>query len=107
MNVQKYFSFSGVAPRSEYWGVIFIGLAALAVAVMLSTVFASAGMGIMGGLLVIAAGVGYLWLLTATTVRRCRDAGINVWFTLLIYVPYVAPIANIVFGCIPSKPLAD
>ena len=103
MDVQKYFKFSGVATRSEYWGVLFIGVAALAVIVMLGTVFANAGAEIMGGLLMMAGGLGYLWLLTATTVRRCRDAGINIWFTLLIYVPYVAPIANIVFGCIPSN----
>ena len=107
MDIQKYFKFSDVATRSEYWGVLFIGIAALAVVVMLGTVFTNGGLQVMGGLLMMAGGLGYLWLLTATTVRRCRDAGINVWFTLLMFVPYVAFVVNIVFGCIPSKPQAE
>lgn len=105
MDVQKYFKFSGLATRSEYWGVFFISLAALAVVCMLAAVFTSTGDGgaVMGGLMMLAGGLANIWVLVATTVRRCRDAGINVWFTLLMFVPYVAPIANIVFGCIPTN----
>lgn len=102
--MEKYFKFTGTATRSEYWGVFFLSLAALAVVCIIGTIFAGTGDSgaFLGGLLIVAGAVANIWLLVATTVRRCRDAGINVWFTLLMFVPYVAPIANIVFGVIPT-----
>lgn len=103
--MEKYFKFSGTAIRSEYWGVFFINMAMLAIATLAGT--ALGGMGdvsaFFGAALVIAALVAYIWVLVATTVRRCRDADINPWFTALIFVPYVAVVVNILFGCLPSK----
>lgn len=104
MNIQKYFSFLGTATRSEYWGVFFISMALLAFVTLLGTMFVALGDvgAVMGVILICAAVVADVWVLVATTARRCRDAGINPWFTVLMFLPYVAIIVNIVFGCLPS-----
>jgi len=42
------------------------------------------------------------WAVIATTVRRCRDAGISPWFAGTILIPWFAIIPFIVFGCLKS-----
>lgn len=102
---KKYFSFNGVATRSEYWAVTFISLAACFFTVLLADGITevAGGIGIIFYLLAAVVAIGALITLTATTARRCRDAGINPWFTGLIFVPYVAFIADIVIGVIPTS----
>jgi uncharacterized membrane protein YhaH (DUF805 family) len=110
--MEKYFKFDGVSTRSEYWAVMII-----------ATVLGIFG-GFVGGFVVGFAGeaifaslVGLLWLLAvivavawaiiATTARRCRDAGINVWWTLGACVPYVGWIVSIVIGVLPTEVNAE
>ena len=107
--MEKYFKFEGVATRSEYWGVMII-------ATLLAFVFGlfggfalgfggSAGStlgAIFGGLVLLATIVVSAWVSIATCVRRCRDAGINVWWTLGAFVPYVGWIVAIVIGCLKT-----
>jgi uncharacterized membrane protein YhaH (DUF805 family) len=38
----------------------------------------------------------------ATSIRRCRDAGINPWFTLSFLLPYINFIVFIVFGVLKT-----
>jgi len=107
--MEKYFKFEGVATRSEYWGVMII-------AALLAFVFGlfggfvlgfggSAGStlgAIFGGLVLLATIVASAWVSIATCVRRCRDAGINVWWTLGACVPYIGWIVAIVIGCLKT-----
>ncbi len=85
---KKYFVFDGKASRSEYWGISIICY----VLVLPALFFA----GILGGLIII-------WTLLSTTARRCRDAGINPWFSATILIPWIAVIAVIVFGCLKTE----
>ena len=108
--MEKYFKFDGVATRSEYWGVMII-------ATLLAFVFAlfggfALGFGgsagsvlgtIFGGLVLLATIVASVWVSIATGVRRCRDAGINVWWTAGVYVPYIGWIVAIVIGCLKTE----
>jgi uncharacterized membrane protein YhaH (DUF805 family) len=48
-----------------------------------------------------------VWLMLATTIRRCHDAGINPWFTVLLLVPYIDFIVFIVFGCLSTEKKND
>lgn len=106
MNIKPYFMFEGTATRSEYWGVTFIGLAALIVAALFFT-FLAGFIGDSGstlsGLAIIVVLIATIWADIATTVRRCRDAGINPWFTVLVFIPYIAVPACIVFGVLPTN----
>jgi uncharacterized membrane protein YhaH (DUF805 family) len=43
------------------------------------------------------------FLIIAVTIRRCRDIGINPWFTLALAVPYLGIIPFVVFGCLKSE----
>ena len=96
--MQQYFNFNGTAKRQEYWAVLIISIVLLIVGLLIVE-----GGGLIGALLALAILVSALWVLLATTVRRLRDAGLNTWWTVLIFVPYVAFIAQIVFGVIGSK----
>ena len=103
--MEQYFKFDGTTQRSEFWSVTIINaicavilvLAALAIMSLEST-FAVA----LGVIALIATIVASYWLTIATTIRRCRDAGINPWWTLAIVIPYVGTIVFIVLGCLKT-----
>ena len=107
--MEKYFKFDGVATRSEYWGVMIIatllafvvglfGGVVLGFGTSASSTFAV----IFGGIVIFAAVVAAAWVSIATCIRRCRDSGINVWWTLGACIPYVGWIVAIVIGCIKT-----
>lgn len=95
--MQQYFNFNGTAKRQEYWAVLIISIVLLVVGMVLVEGGAVAALIALGVL------VASLWLLVATTVRRLRDAGLNAWWVILIFVPYISLIAHIVFGVVGSK----
>ena len=101
---KKYFDFKGLATRSEYWGVAFVNFLVMMIAVLIGVVIAMAGSvaAFIGGLVILAACVLGSWIGYAVIARRCRDAGINPWFTLLVIIPYIGFIAFIVFGCLAT-----
>ena len=91
--MKQYFSFEGTATRSEYWAMVlftmlgaFVGLMFIEAAPIVSLVVF----------------VVTLWYQVATTVRRIRDTGNNVWWILTLLIPFVAFIATIAFGVIAS-----
>ncbi len=98
--MKKCFSFYGRAKRKEYWGVaiflfilgVFLNILGISLLVLAPLTL------LLFPILLIA-----IWLSLAITARRLRDAGINLWFMLLLLVPFVGFIAWIVFGCLPSK----
>lgn len=98
--MKQYFDFNGTAQRQEYWATMII-----------SWVLTFVGLIIIGGavnnllvaLLSLALFIAILWVMIAVTVKRIRDAGLNTWWTLAIFVPYIGFVATIVFGCIGSK----
>ena len=104
--MEQYFKFDGSATRSEYWAVVLIGgvvgftfglLGALLLAAEIGAVASVAG-----GLILAITLIGVLWLSIATTMRRCRNAGINTWWTLAICIPYIGWIVSIVLGCLKT-----
>ena len=107
--MKQYFRFEGTAKRQEYWAVII-----LAYVLSFSLGFIMGGLmvtgatglylGVIGLIAVIVAG---FWVQLATTIRRCRDADISPWWTVLIYVPYINIVAIIVYGAIGSKESSD
>ena len=103
--MEKYFKFDGTAQRSEFWAVTIVNaicaviLAFAAIAIMtIDSTFAIA----LGVLALLATLVVSYWVTIATCVRRCKDAGINPWWTLAIIIPYVGSIVFIVLGCLKT-----
>lgn len=108
--MEKYFKFNGVAARSEYWAVMIIAFFASFTVGFIGGMFLAAGSNValaLGAALVVGAIVASAWLVIATTVRRCRDAGINVWWTLAACVPYIGFVVAIVIGAIPTAVNAE
>lgn len=102
--MDKYFRFSGVAQRSEYWGVYILAFVLLMILLITGSVFVEAGGGLelFGFLVILASIVANVWLTLSVTVRRCRDAGINPWWAAACYIPYLGAIPWIVIGCLKS-----
>ncbi len=99
-NLGQYFSFKGKATRSEYWAMIGITFIAM---VMMFAMLGAADQNPILLLAVIAMGIGAFVYNIATTVRRIRDTGQNVLWIIAVFLPYVAPITIIVFGCLPTE----
>ena len=107
--MDKYFRFSGLATRSEYWAIYLINLAIFFTLLIgglillgIGTEMDSVVSMVLGGLVCLAAVVGPCWLAIATTVRRCKDADINPWWTLATLIPYLNFIPWIVIGVLPT-----
>ena len=102
--LKKYGNFSELATRSEYWGVMLISWVVGLLALGIGLVFWTVGWvgAFFGVIIILTFGVITFWLNLATTVRRCRDAGINVWFVLTLFIPYINWIPLIVFGVLPT-----
>lgn len=100
LQYKKYLEFTGKATRSEYWGVYLASWLLLIVAMFLFFLLSLSGpFGILAGALtLLGSGFVLTWLVVATAVRRCRDAGINPWFTVSLIIPYINFIVFIVFG---------
>ena len=99
--MKEYFDFNGTAKRQEYWGVII----AVFVVIIVSTIIVETGA--LGALIGLIALLASLWVLLATTVRRLRDADLNVFWVLVTLIPYVGTVATIVIGCVASVEKAE
>jgi uncharacterized membrane protein YhaH (DUF805 family) len=58
---------------------------------------------LLGGLIMLAGFIVLIWAMLATTASRCRDAGINPWWTAATFIPYVGFVVMIVVGCLQSR----
>lgn len=105
IDVKPYFNFEGKSTRSEYWAINLISYFGLVLVGLVSAVAAMSGiLGTLIGVgLILASCVSVAWLVIAVTIRRCRDIGITPWFTLALFIPYIAIIPFIVFGCLKSE----
>ena len=104
--MEQYFKFEGSSTRSEYWGVTIVGGICAFILSLFGAIFAFGELGaianVFGGIVLIATFIGAIWLTVATTMRRCRNAGINTWWTLAICIPYIGWIVSIVLGCLKT-----
>jgi uncharacterized membrane protein YhaH (DUF805 family) len=108
---QKYFLLDGVASRSEYWGVYILSCVLLIIVLFIAGLFSIIGLPFIWFLgwffniiVVFGALILSLWAFVATAVRRCRDAGINVWFSATIFIPPpIGIIPWIIIGCLPTE----
>lgn len=107
----KYFSFEGRATRSEYWGTYIVSCVLLFCLIFIVGAFSLIGLpfiwflGWFINLFLLFGGLAIaLWVFIATAVRRCRDAGINVWFSATIFIPPpIGIIPWVVLGFLASE----
>ena len=104
--MEKYFKFDGSVARSEFWGInIIVGILASFLAVvgvvLLGTSTGSIGL-TLGSILLFGALIVAAWISLATAVKRCRNAGLNVWWAAATCIPYIGSIVFIVLGCLKT-----
>jgi uncharacterized membrane protein YhaH (DUF805 family) len=105
MSYKQYLTTEGKATRSEYWGVYlatWLILAVVTIFFFLLTLIGNIGV-ILGSIIMLFTSATLTWAMIATAIRRCRDAGINPWFTLSFLLPYVNFIVFIVFGILKTE----
>lgn len=108
--MKNYFSFNGLAKREEYWAVtilaIFVSWIPYVISLVMAGLVAMAN-SVLGGFFIFVATVGWLsgliWAVVATTVRRCRDAGISPFWCLLYFIPVINFWFYIVAGILKSN----
>ena len=101
--MNHYFSFKEKSTRQEFWAVMLItnvGLFALAFLLEGNTAYSSEG-AIFVALTSIAAVIAGAWAMLATGARRCRDAALSAWWTVLLAVPYLSFVVMLVLGILP------
>ena len=86
--MKNYFDFKGTAKRQEYWAV-FIASIVMCITETIPLV----------ALVVL---VVTLWVYVATTVRRLRDADLHLAWIIILFIPYIATVAAVVFGIVGS-----
>lgn len=107
----KYFQFSGRAPRREYWYFV---LFSIIISLILGFIDAFAGtmltfgtdpMGqpIQTGLLGIIFSLGLLIPSIAIGVRRMHDIGKSGWWLLLAIIPLIGALVLLYFAIMPSQ----
>ena len=96
--MKRYFSINGTATRSEYWGVQLLAVGAM-VALWTVTQLLS-DWPVVTWTIYGASTLVYIWLLAATSIRRCDNAGISAWWTLATILPWIGFVVWIVIGCI-------
>jgi uncharacterized membrane protein YhaH (DUF805 family) len=103
--MRRYLDFSRLATRSEYWGVLIISwILAIVLSIVTVAVMVVDGLFVLLGALIMLAGfVVLIWAMLATTASRCRDAGINPWWTAATLIPYIGFVVMIVVGCLSTK----
>lgn len=103
--MRRYLDFTRMASRSEYWGVLIISwlLAAVISIVTIAVMILDGLFVFLGGLILLATFVVLIWAALATTASRCRDAGINPWWTAASILPYIGFVVMIVIGCLATS----
>lgn len=104
--MEQYFKFEGSSTRSEFWAVAIVGSICAFILALFGAMLAFSELGvaavIVGGAVLAATFIASIWLSVATTMRRCRNAGINTWWTLATCIPYIGWIVFIVIGCLKT-----
>lgn len=99
----KYVTFSGRAPRSEYWWfMLFLMLGQIVFGIIDAMMFGTGPDD--GGLLGVIFGLGVFLPALSVTVRRLHDIGRSGWWWWIYIIPLIGVIVIIVFACTKSQP---
>lgn len=103
--MKRYLDFSRTASRSEYWGTLIISwiLAAVLSVVTIAIMIIDEVFLFFGGLVMLVGLLLLIWVMLAVTAARCRDSGINPWWTAATILPYIGFVVMIVVGCLSTK----
>lgn len=88
--LNKYVTFDGRAPRSEFWWWVLFVIIANVVAVMIDSMIGIPAFQVIVGLGLLLPGI-------AVGVRRLHDLDKSGWWYLLVFIPIVGPLVLIFF----------
>lgn len=105
MSYEKYLAWRGYANRTEYWAVTIFSVGLVVLAFQIDQILRPIGslFTLTGILLQLFSVAAMYCLIIATSIRRCRDAGISLWTSALILIPGLGVVISIIIGLIPSN----
>ena len=105
MKYLKLFLPRGTMTTREFWMAQAVLLVMFLIVFVVSLFFAgTAGEGSPVTLNIMGLGVVFLiWANLMSLIKRCRDAGINPWWTLATWLPYVGVVAWLVISFLKTK----
>ena len=98
--MKSLFSFQGTVSRARFW----LQLLALFVAVFLLAILAEllGRAGTIGAVCVVVLFISWCWWQFALHAKRLRDAGLNPWLCLLLFVPLANFVVLLIAGFKPT-----
>jgi uncharacterized membrane protein YhaH (DUF805 family) len=91
--MKNYFDFKGTAKRQEYWAVFIASIVMCIIGIVITETIPLVALVVL---------VVTLWVYVATTVRRLRDADLHLAWIIILFIPYIATVAAVVFGIVGS-----
>jgi len=102
--LKKYAVFDGRARRKEYWYFfllnILASIALTGIDAMIGTFDAHVGIGLLGGVYILAVLLPGL----AVSVRRLHDTDRSGWWVLISFIPVIGGLVFLVFMILDSQP---
>ena len=102
--MKSLFSFEGTISRAQFWlGILAppVALVALSLVVNQFAPFGDATV-ILLWLVFLVLFSGWAWLILALHAKRLRDAGLNPWLCLLLFVPLANLVVSLLAGFKPT-----
>ena len=98
--IKELFASNNFYSRQRYWATFIFNT--LGVFLFTFVIGLMAAVAPLIGLFTIPVIVISCWIHIVTLIKRERDAGINLWWALIFFLPFINIIVFIVFGCIGS-----
>jgi uncharacterized membrane protein YhaH (DUF805 family) len=99
----KYVTFTGRAPRSEYWfWVLFVFIITIAASILDMAIFPWSSVG--GGPVSLILTLGLLLPNIAVGIRRLHDIDRTGWWLLICLIPLIGIIVLLVWACTKGTP---
>ena len=98
------FGFQGTISRSQFWlGMLAPPVAVIALSLLINQ-FAPFGdaMVVLLWVVFLVLFSGWAWLILAFHAKRLRDAGLNPWLCLLLFVPLANLVVSLIAGFKPT-----
>jgi uncharacterized membrane protein YhaH (DUF805 family) len=84
-NLKSHFSFNGSVPRSQYWVTMLIIFIVVTIVPSLFNVIDRLPVLLITNTVIVT----IVWVTLAVTAKRCRNCGLNPWWTAATLIPII------------------
>lgn len=97
----ELFRFQNPYTRQRYWGVMVCSFIANVILSFIVGMLAALNPLLL--LISFVLGIAFTWIFISVTLKRLRDTGLSLYWTLLSLIPILNLLTLILYGCLPSS----